>query len=122
MVRLITYTILGVIILSIMVVGAITPNLIEFGYKTDKMLHLLAFCIPMLLFTLKYLYTPKALVLFGLFLALLGGGIEIIQHMSEHRTAQWGDALSNVLGISFGALIGYLLRTGYYAGAFSNNE
>ncbi|MGH1456979.1 MAG: VanZ family protein [Alphaproteobacteria bacterium] len=85
------------------------------GYQTDKMLHLFTFCIISTLATWKYLEHIKKLIASLCTLLCLGGIIELIQIFVPNRTAQIEDMCSNILGITLGIIIGYLLKTGYYA-------
>ncbi len=93
---------------------AVLPNLVEMGYQTDKMLHVFMFTLVSMPATLTG--RPwQHVTAYALLLLCAGICAELVQLYLPHRSAQIGDLISNVLGISLGLLIGYLLRSGYHA-------
>lgn len=112
MIKTIILTIFYALAFMCCVALVITPNLIEMGYHTDKMLHIFMFAI----ITMLIVFRTTSIKFLMIFIAmLLCGGfiVEAVQIITPNRSAQLGDLISNVIGIIYGGVMGYLLRTGY---------
>jgi len=112
MIRILLYILSTPFILAL----AITPNLVEMGLYTDKVLHLFFFCMATLFLTLTQNKSTSQLAIYAIILVSLGAGIELLQSLTPSREAQLGDMIANISGIILGFTIRYLLRSGYYAG------
>ncbi len=97
----------------IIIIAAITPDLIGEGYHADKALHLFIFSMAMVFFTFKHTSTKKRL-LYAVILLCFGISIELIQTLTPDRNAEIGDIVADIIGIIYGFITGYFLRRGYY--------
>lgn len=94
--------------------ASLIPEFIEMGFLTDKMMHVLIVCLALIWPCLNFERWRNIFILSALFLCA-GAGIEILQTLTPDRHMEIEDILANITGILFGLVIGYLLRTGYYA-------
>ncbi len=106
---------LWLLMIAVMVVLSVTPNLIYMSNHSDKMLHIIFYCLfvmaPILMSGRWQIIVP---VMLGLL--FLGGVIEILQSLVPGRNASFDDIYANISGAFSGLIIGYLIRSGYYAG------
>ena len=123
MVRIFLYGLGTIAFLYATYIVSMTSHLVPNGYYTDKALHCTAFTMIMLMVTLKKWGNWKFIILCISLCLLLGIGTELMQHyFSTNRKAQWSDMAANLTGIFLGVLIGYLIRTGYYAQQYKSEK
>jgi VanZ family protein len=99
-------TALTVMVLSLLPLGPAAPSL---GW--DKANHMAAFALLALLGCRGY-PTRTVAVLMGLL--TYGGLIEILQSLTDYRTAEWADLLADALGLPVGWVVARWLG-GLYA-------
>lgn len=102
------------IIAVIVALGAVTPHLIGKGFHTDKILHIFVFGMSACLMSLRF-STAKQRTLIAVCLLFLGLSIEFVQFLAPGRDPELGDVAANIVGILYGLIAGYLLKSGYYA-------
>lgn len=98
--------------LALTITLAITPNLLPMGFHTDKMLHIFVFGLAATYITWQHLKTPKKTAVLLCVTLAAGIGIELIQTLVPNRTAQIEDIAANIIGITYGYITGYCLKTG----------
>jgi len=100
--------ILWLCVVGIVIVLAVTPNVMVMHGNQDKMLHVTVFC---LLILWPAIILTRRLYIYGiaLFLLLLGVAIEMLQVMVSGRESSLFDIAANGLGLILGLVIGYLL-------------
>jgi VanZ family protein len=100
--------------MCLILAACFTPNFMEIGFQTDKMLHISAVCIALLWPCLTFRRWRNIMIFSALILA--GGiSVEILQGLTPDRQSEWGDIAANIIGICLGLIIGYLIRSGYHA-------
>lgn len=102
-----------IIILISGVILAVTPDIFPMGLYTDKALHLFTFAILSIILTWRYMEQRKKLYAALILVILMGVAIEAVQLFVPDRAAQITDIISNIAGIIYGLITGYLLKTGY---------
>lgn len=73
----------------------------------DKLNHLLAYCAVALCGALAF-RTPRALVVIGIGLLVLGGALEVAQAFIPGREASFADGIANGIGLAIGLMAGRL--------------
>lgn len=96
--------------LAIFVVLAVLPDVIVIENNSDKMLHVTGLCVLMLWPTITFA-KKRYIFICALLLILAGVVVELAQTFVPLRTASIEDALANVLGVSAGLVIGFLIRS-----------
>jgi len=113
-VKIAFFTIWLIAVFSTVTLAVIPAEHIPTQPGSDKMLHLLAFCLLMIWPTTTLDYLKNA-IFCGIFLLFVGIGIEILQSFIPSRTAEFMDVVYNVGGAIGGFIIGYLFRDSYQA-------
>ncbi len=102
--------------IALLLTLALVPNLFPLPtFYTDKMLHI-TLCTLFLIWANFKFSSPKIILSLGFALAIMGIGVELVQGMIPGRSFSPDDIAANITGIFCGMVIGYLLRSGYYAG------
>ena len=77
----------------------------------DKLGHFLMYAAAAVWLT--GIYRPRRWLFLLIALAVVGGGLELLQGAVSGRSASWGDALANFAGASGGLLAGWSLVPGW---------
>lgn len=93
---------------------SLIPHLVKTPNDSDKMLHVVAYCILMIGPVMAGKSLRFELAVAALLFAI-GAGIEFFQHIMGGRLSSIEDALANGAGIFCGLVIGYLIRSGLRA-------
>jgi hypothetical protein len=108
------FAVMYLLYLCAVAAACFVPDLIEMGFHTDKMMHITFICLAFVWPCLSFKsWRPIFILAIGI---LIGGiGIEILQGFTPDRKPEIEDVIANTLGVGVGLMIGYLLRSGYYA-------
>lgn len=91
---------------------AIMPGGVPAHNGSDKMLHLLVFCILML-WPATTFDTTKNVALSAVALLIVGICMEFLQRFIPGRTSEVMDVVYNTGGLAAGTIIGFLFRDAY---------
>ena len=103
-------TVLLIVAVSYLALTPTPPPSVDFGW--DKLNHALAFTALACSAYLGHPASRRARLLWLCVLLAFGGLIEVLQSFVPDRSAQWGDLLSDAVGIVCGAVLGaFALRS-----------
>lgn len=96
------------IIVAILLCLALIPNVMELGYKTDKMLHIFVF--THLILIARIIFPTRPLYVIAIPCLMLGVALEGVQALIPDRNAEWADMAANIGGFIIGWLIIVLIK------------
>lgn len=93
---------------------AFSPVGLPLGPYGDKMIHVTS-CALVMLLPAVVCRRYREVVYIALLLTVAGFTIEFVHGMMVERESSGNDIIANTIGILYGMLAGYLLRSGYKA-------
>lgn len=94
-------------IVAVVVLSPVPQEAVPDTTGWDKLNHLLAYCAVALCGALAF-RNPRALVMIGIGLFVLGGALEVVQAFLPNREASFADGIANGIGIATGLMAGRL--------------